>query len=132
MSLSEDCLYLNVYTPLRSGNGLRGNSTLLPVMVFIHGVRVCAAAAAAAVAAAAMLGVRSPCPFCAPQGRFEQGGIDTPLYDGRIFVNKANVVLVTLQYRLGALGFLTVGNITGNFAIKVGPAWRGRTHGRPR
>lgn len=52
---------MNVFTP-------RASTTLLPVMVFIHG------------------------------GRFEQGSIDTPLYDGR-FVVQQGVVLVTLQYR---------------------------------
>lgn len=92
----------------------RSPSALLPVMVFIHG------------------------------GRFEQGSIDTLLYDGR-FIVQHDVVLVTLQYRcvksrqsrdrrrsraaaslalvspgirLGVLGFLTTPSLSGNYALQ--------------
>jgi para-nitrobenzyl esterase len=97
---SEDCLYVNVWTPAitPAGSGTR------PVMVFIHGGA-----------------------FISGSGGSAQG--DAPghlnLYDGTAFVNRARdmgqeVVFVTMNYRLGALGFLagdTIG-VDGNFGIK--------------
>lgn len=68
-STSEDCLYLNVYTP--SGADLRGRT--LPVMVWIHG------------------------------GALITG--ESNDYDPAALV-RDGVVVVTLNYRLGALGFL--------------------------
>lgn len=35
------------------------------------------------------------------QGRFEQGGIDTSLYDARFLAGKYGVMVVTIQYRCG-------------------------------
>ncbi|RKO84813.1 Carboxylesterase, partial [Blyttiomyces helicus] len=65
---SEDCLYLNVYTPLAKSN------TLLPVRVWVYG------------------------------GAFVQGaGAD---YVGCPSVSATDTILVTFNYRLGALGFL--------------------------
>lgn len=64
---SEDCLYLNIYTP--SCDGSR------PVMVFIHG------------------------------GGFVGGTASSGLYRGD-FLAGEGVVLVTVNYRLGALGWL--------------------------
>jgi para-nitrobenzyl esterase len=66
---SEDCLYLNVFTP-----GLDGARR--PVLVWIHG------------------------------GGFLIGSGSTALYDGRRLARAGDVVVVTLNYRLGALGFL--------------------------
>jgi para-nitrobenzyl esterase len=66
---SEDCLYLNVWTP-----GLEGRR---PVMVWIHG------------------------------GAFVLGAGSEPLYDGRRLAARGDVVVVSLNYRLGALGYLT-------------------------
>lgn len=69
---SEDCLYLNVWSPdPRPGADL-------PVMVWIHG------------------------------GGFEMGSGSSPLYDGTSFA-RDGVVLVTLNYRMGAFGFLELG-----------------------
>ena len=66
-TISEDCLYLNVYTPtLRSGGGR-------PVLVWIHG-----------------------------GGLVQDGGRN---YDGTKLAADGTVV-VTINYRLGALGFL--------------------------
>ena len=66
---SEDCLYLNVYTPTLGGGGNGG----LPVLVWIHG------------------------------GRFTLGaGRD---YDGTKLA-ALGIVVVTINHRLGALGFL--------------------------
>ena len=66
---SEDCLYLNVWTP-----GLDGAKR--PVMVWIHG------------------------------GAFVLGAGSEPLYDGRRLSERGDVVVVTINYRLGALGYL--------------------------
>ncbi|MEN9021329.1 MAG: carboxylesterase/lipase family protein [Verrucomicrobiales bacterium] len=68
--ISEDCLYLNVWT-----NRAQKPAAKLPVMVWIHG-----------------------------------GGLNTSwghksMYDGAAFA-KRDVVLVSINYRLGALGFL--------------------------
>jgi len=78
---SEDCLYLNVWVPGGTTAGSR-----LPVMVFI------------------------------PGGAFEQGSGGAPstpagkpvgnLYDGTYLAATGKVIVVTLNYRLGALGFL--------------------------
>jgi para-nitrobenzyl esterase len=66
---SEDCLYLNVWTPASSPE------QRLPVMVWIHG------------------------------GGFTVGSGSQPLYDGHNLAKKG-VVLVTINYRLGPLGFM--------------------------
>ena len=39
-------------------------------------------------------------------GAFRTGSGASPLYDGRPLVERGDVVVVTLNYRLGALGFL--------------------------
>ncbi|MEY2853873.1 MAG: hypothetical protein RL030_1005 [Pseudomonadota bacterium] len=72
---SEDCLYLNVWTP-----GLRP-STAYPVMVWIHG------------------------------GAFTGGGGSEPVFHGPAFVAR-NIVLVTINYRLGLLGFYSHPQLT--------------------
>ncbi len=76
---SEDCLYLNVWVP---GGTAAGSQ--LPVMVFIHG------------------------------GNFDQGSGDAGmpignLYDGTYLAATGKVIVVTFNYRLGALGFLARG-----------------------
>lgn len=68
---SEDCLFLNVWTP----PGATAQSRL-PVMVFIHG------------------------------GAFVLGHGSAPVYNGAYLAAADTVVVVTLNYRLGALGFL--------------------------
>lgn len=74
-SANEDCLYLNVWSPNPAPQKA-------PVMVWIHG-----------------------------GGNFSGGaGIPIPQtdklwYDGQVFAEKQGVVVVTLQYRLGPLGF---------------------------
>ncbi|XP_004583974.2 cocaine esterase-like isoform X3 [Ochotona princeps] len=70
---SEDCLYLNVYTPAHAREGSN-----LPVMVWIHG-------GALAVGMASM-------------------------YDGSALAAFEDVVVVTIQYRLGVLGFFSTGD----------------------
>ncbi|NXM41754.1 CEL lipase, partial [Gymnorhina tibicen] len=89
---SEDCLYLNIWIP----QGRRQISTKLPVMVFIYG------------------------------GAFLVGGsqganfLDNYLYDGEEIAVRGNVIVVTVNYRLGPLGFLSTGdeNLPGNYGLK--------------
>ncbi|MCY3921166.1 MAG: carboxylesterase family protein [Chloroflexi bacterium] len=67
--MSEDCLYLNVWTP-----GL--DDARRPVMVWIHG------------------------------GGLFSGSGSSPAYDGAPLASRGDVVVVTINYRLGALGYL--------------------------
>lgn len=91
--MSEDCLYLNVFTPAghayrsRQGKFLSG-SKLLPVMVWFHG------------------------------GAFQQGSGNRDEYDGKRLAER-DIIVVTINYRLGALGFLVSSrdNIFGNFGL---------------
>ena len=68
-NMSEDCLYLNVWTPAVS------SKDKLPVMVWIYG------------------------------GGFSNGATSLPMYNGESMARKG-VILVSVAYRLGALGFL--------------------------
>ncbi|XP_069312736.1 liver carboxylesterase 1-like isoform X3 [Eulemur rufifrons] len=73
LKFSEDCLYLNIYTPADLTKKSR-----LPVMVWIHG------------------------------GGLVVGGAST--YDGLALSAHENVVVVTIQYRLGIWGFFSTGD----------------------
>ncbi|XP_051025143.1 pyrethroid hydrolase Ces2e-like isoform X2 [Acomys russatus] len=73
MSTSEDCLYLNIYTPAHALKGFN-----LPVMVWIHGGSL-------------IIGMAS-------------------MYDGSTLAATEDVVVVTIQYRLGILGFFSTGD----------------------
>ncbi|MGD9931257.1 MAG: carboxylesterase/lipase family protein [Mangrovibacterium sp.] len=66
---SEDCLYLNVWTPAKAAN------EKLPVMVWIYG------------------------------GGFSFGSTSDPVHNGEHLARKG-VVLVSIAYRVGQLGFL--------------------------
>ncbi|XP_051537465.1 bile salt-activated lipase-like [Myxocyprinus asiaticus] len=96
---SEDCLYLNIWVP--QGTTVSIN---LPVMVFIYG------------------------------GGFLMGGaqganfLNNYLYSGEEIADRGNVIVVTLNYRLGTLGFLSSGDsgIPGNYGLwdqHAGIAW---------
>jgi len=86
--LSEDCLFINVWSPPQAP------SAKLPVMVFIHG------------------------------GAYEGGSSSDPLYDGARLAKKG-VVVASLNYRLGTLGFLahpalsaaSPQNVSGNYGM---------------
>ena len=67
---SEDCLYLNLWTPAIEP------PQKLPVMVFFYG------------------------------GGFVRGSASTPLYASGGLTQATGVIVVTVNYRLGALGFL--------------------------
>ncbi len=83
LTTSEDCLSLNVWTPVGPGSSLS-----LPVMVFIYG------------------------------GAFISGASSLPVYNGAYLASKQNIVIVTINYRVGAFGFLNYGStLNGNFGI---------------
>ncbi|OCT67110.1 hypothetical protein XELAEV_18038392mg [Xenopus laevis] len=86
-----DCLYLNIWVP-QSRSSV---STNLPVMVWIYG-------------GAFLLG--------SSQGA---NVLDNYLYDGEELALRGNVIVVTLNYRLGPLGFLSTGdsNLPGNYGL---------------
>lgn len=67
---SEDCLFLNVWTPQSGDGGAR------PVMVYIHG------------------------------GAYNSGSGSDPLYDGTRLAAAGDVVVVTVNHRLNAFGYL--------------------------
>ncbi|XP_059120182.1 acylcarnitine hydrolase-like isoform X3 [Peromyscus eremicus] len=73
ISMSEDCLHLNIYTPAHAQEGSNP-----PVMVWIHG-------------GALVVGMAS-------------------MYDGSMLTATEDVVVVTIQYRLGVLGFFSTGD----------------------
>lgn len=73
--ISEDCLFLNVWTGAKSANDKR------PVMVWMYG------------------------------GGFNEGSGEITAYDGAALAKKG-VVLVSMNYRMGALGFLVYPDLT--------------------
>lgn len=50
-------------------------------------------------------------------GRYEQGSAGVELYDGRSIANLTNTVVVSANYRLGVLGFMTLNEFSGNFGV---------------
>jgi para-nitrobenzyl esterase len=83
-SLTEDCLFLNVYAPNKHGDRESDRDDGRPVMVWIHG------------------------------GALAVG--ESNEYDATKLVARG-VVVVTINYRLGALGFLAHPALTGNRPI---------------
>ena len=85
---SEDCLYLNVWTPAKSKHAN------IPVLVWIYG------------------------------GGFNAGATSIPVYNGEKLAKKG-VVLVSIAYRVGQLGFLALPglsaesphHVSGNYGI---------------
>jgi len=92
--ISEDCLYLNVWSPLpiHDSKIFRKREHKLPVMVWIHG------------------------------GGFRLGSASLPAYHGRSLARKGAVV-VTINYRLGIFGFFahpslnTKTGLDGNYGL---------------
>jgi para-nitrobenzyl esterase len=74
---SEDCLFLNVWTPALRDGGKRA------VMVYIHG------------------------------GAYATGSGSPKLYDGANLCRRGNVVVVTLNHRLNAFGYLYLATLGG-------------------
>ena len=87
-NMSEDCLYLNVWTPAKATNDH------IPVLVWIYG------------------------------GGFGAGATSEPNYNGAKLAQKG-VVLVSIAYRVGPLGFLahpelsaeTTNRVSGNYGL---------------
>jgi para-nitrobenzyl esterase len=74
-SVSEDCLFLNIWTPAKSA------SDKLPALVFLHG------------------------------GAFTEGSGSIDVYNGEELAEKG-IIVITINYRLGALGFLAHPELT--------------------
>ncbi|RDW57854.1 carboxylesterase/lipase family protein [Aspergillus mulundensis] len=75
-STSEDCLYLNIWTPTYNTTDTNAIQSMnLPIYFWIFG------------------------------GRFEGGSGDVKTYDGTGLASK-DIIVVTINYRLGAFGFL--------------------------
>jgi para-nitrobenzyl esterase len=74
---SEDCLFLNIWTP-----GLRDGAKR-PVMFYIHG------------------------------GAYSHGSGSSPLYDGTRLCKRGDVVVVTVNHRLNAFGYLYLARFGG-------------------
>ncbi|TWI05786.1 para-nitrobenzyl esterase [Luteimonas cucumeris] len=70
---SEDCLFLNVFTPGLRDGGKR------PILFYIHG------------------------------GGYDNGSGSSPLYDGGNLCRRGDVVVVTVNHRLNAFGYLSLG-----------------------
>jgi len=76
---SEDCLFLNVWTPAARTGSSR------PVMVYFHG------------------------------GAYSTGSVVDPLNDGRHLAARGDVVVVTVNHRLNALGYLYLARLDPRF-----------------
>jgi para-nitrobenzyl esterase len=81
-NVSEDCLYLNVWTPAKTA------ADRVPVLVWIYG------------------------------GGFSFGSTSTPVHNGTHLAKKG-VVLVSINYRVGPLGFLAHPELSGESPHKV-------------
>ncbi|MFC5459310.1 carboxylesterase/lipase family protein [Massilia niabensis] len=86
-AVSEDCLFLNVYTP-----GLRDRARR-PVMFYIHG------------------------------GAYNNGSGSSPLYDGVRLCRRGDVVVVTVNHRLNAFGYLYLARLGGAASNSTGNPW---------
>lgn len=76
---SEDCLFLNVWTPDIAGKRKR------PVMVYFHG------------------------------GAYSTGSVTDPINDGATLAARGDVVAVTVNHRLNALGYLYLARLDPHF-----------------
>ena len=76
---SEDCLFLNVWTPDIAGKRKR------PVMVYFHG------------------------------GAYSTGSVTDPVNDGATLAARGDVVVVTVNHRLNALGYLYLARLDPRF-----------------
>ncbi|KAF9821386.1 hypothetical protein IEO21_00632 [Rhodonia placenta] len=93
----EDCMYLNVFTPVvKSGTVEMGFAPKLPVMFFIHGGGL-------------NTGDSGPFPFNMTTSGFVGNSISN-IYDGTNLVSYGGVVLVTINYRLTAFGWFNASN----------------------
>jgi para-nitrobenzyl esterase len=82
---SEDCLFLNIWTPQASDRKRR------PVMFYIHG------------------------------GAYNTGSGGSPLYDGTNLSLRGDVVVVTINHRLNAFGYLYLARLEHEITGAAGP-----------
>ncbi len=75
-ALSEDCLFLNVWTPAKAGKKGLADGAKRPVMFYIHG------------------------------GAYNGGSGASPWYEGTKLAKRGDVVVVTVNHRLNAFGYL--------------------------
>jgi para-nitrobenzyl esterase len=80
-AVSEDCLYLNIWTPAKGAIKIKRAHERLPVIVWMYG------------------------------GGYINGSASMPLYWGDRLAHKG-VIVVTIAYRLGPLGFLAHPELT--------------------
>jgi para-nitrobenzyl esterase len=86
-ALGEDCLVLNIWTPsLSSGSPTTVGTSRRPVMVWLHG------------------------------GGYRSGSGSYSIYEGRELARKHDVVAITVNHRLNALGFLYLSHFGGKWA----------------
>lgn len=86
---SEDCLFLNIYTPFIPAHGGASTKDLKPVMFYMHG------------------------------GALSGGSGSNPTFDGGNLASRGDVVLVTINYRVSTLGYLALddGVTKGNYGL---------------
>ncbi|KAK0732802.1 Alpha/Beta hydrolase protein [Apiosordaria backusii] len=87
---TEDCLFLNVWTPyLPNPNSAPSKKQLRPVAFWLHG------------------------------GAFTGGTANDPTFDGGNMASRGDIVVVAINYRLSTLGFLALkdGKTNGNFGL---------------
>ncbi len=85
-TISEDCLYLNIWTPAGTPEDK------LPVLVFIHG------------------------------GGFSEGSGSVAVYDGEELAKKG-IIVITVNYRLGLMGFFTHPELTAESPNNASGNW---------
>ncbi|KAG9234531.1 cholinesterase [Amylocarpus encephaloides] len=86
---SEDCHFLNIWTPFLPAHGGAPAKDLKPVMLWIHG------------------------------GGYTGGTANDPTFDGGNMASRGDVVMVACNYRLGVMGFLALddGVTKGNYGL---------------
>ncbi|CAG8926062.1 unnamed protein product [Penicillium salamii] len=86
---SEDCLFLNIWTPYLPQPTRARKRDLKPVMLWIHG------------------------------GAFTGGTSSDSTFDGGNLASRGDLVVVAINYRLGTLGFLALddGETNGNYGL---------------
>lgn len=104
---SEDCLYLNVWVPHgRSGKGCNKQTNIIHIICSVTGsISLCSPVSSGLPVMVWIFG-----------GGLLVGGsmganfLDNYLYDGQEIADRGNVIVVTIAYRVGTLGFLSTGD----------------------
>jgi para-nitrobenzyl esterase len=83
----EDCLFLNVWTPAKAGKAGLADGGKRPVMFYIHG------------------------------GAYNTGSGASPWYDGTKLAKRGDVVVVTVNHRLNAFGYLYLARLFNDASV---------------